>query len=673
MFFNMAKNNIKKSFKDYTIYFLTLSFAVCIFYAFNSIGSQKAMASLSDSAKSVMLVLNNLTSALSVFVSIILGALIIYANNFLIKRRKKELGIYMTLGMGKSKISKILVIETLMVGVISLIVGLIAGIIISQGLSVLTAKMFGGMITKLTFVISGAAIIKTIIYFGIIFVLVMIFNTVIVSKYKLIDLLTAVKKNEKIKIKNPILLFVIFIIGLAILISGYIVILKYGMEKSGAFTAAIGLGTVGTFLFFYGLAGFMVVITQKNKNRYLRGLNIFVTKQMNNKINTNFISMSLISLMLFVTIAALSTGVSFKGALEQSLEQNTPYDISAIVYDNGNMTQDQVKNYINELYGNDINNVKTFAVETNYLSNPVHIDSASGSFVQQYGNYITVDQYNKYREFKGESPVTLNDNETIITSNASSVLSKVNPILKDKSQITYNGHKYNVMGNKISQDIFEDSPATANTFTLVVPNSFVVANKNAINEGGAVLSINSNVIDPAKSEQVQASVMKNYSERSKENSKMTDKQLHDLPAYQFATHNSIKEESQGMTTVVLYIAIYLGIIFLITSSAVIALQQLVEASDSKERYDILRKIGATDKMINKAVLKQIVTAFTLPLILAVIDAGVAIKVVSKFIEAFGKSSIVGSSIITAGVIIVIYGGYMMATYFGFKNTIKENK
>ncbi|MGL4990069.1 MAG: ABC transporter permease [Sarcina sp.] len=673
MFFNMAKNNIKKSFKDYTIYFLTLSFAVCIFYAFNSIGSQTAMTQISEQGKEILSVMSNITGALSVFVSVILGALIIYANNFLIKRRKKELGIYMTLGMGKGKISRILVIETLMVGVISLVVGLIGGLVVSQGLSLLTAKLFGGEITKLAFVISYSAILKTIIYFGIIFLLVMIFNTVIVSKYKLIDLLTAGRKNEKIKIKNPVLLFVIFIIGVILLVSGYYTITKYGMEQMSMFSLALGLGTVGTFLFFYGLAGFFVVITQKNKNRYLRGLNIFVTKQMNSKINTNFVSMSLISLMLFVTISALSTGVSFKSSLEASLSKATPYDISTSVYDNGNLTNKQVEDYVQKIYNIPQNELKTVVLESNYIDKSLSIDSASGSFTTQYGaSYMTLSNYNKYREFYGEAPITLNDNQVILTSNTSNV-DKLNKVLESSTQLSYNGHKYTVANSKVSEDTFEDATAPVNQLTIIVPDNFVQVNKAALGDDTPSITINSNVINKADSDKIQTQIINNYDAATKAAQKLTKEQRENAPTYMISTQNSIKEQSQGMTTVVLYITIYLGVIFLITSSAIIALQQLVEATDSKGRYDILRKIGATDKMINKAILKQIAIAFIMPLALAIVDAVVAINVVSKFIQNFGKSSIVGPSVITAVIIILIYGGYMLATYFGFKNTVKDNK
>ncbi|MGL4453491.1 MAG: FtsX-like permease family protein [Sarcina sp.] len=666
MFFNIARKNIQKSFKDYSIYFLTLSFAVCIFYAFNSIGSQSAMTKLSTNTADYMTAMNNITNVLSIFVSVILGALIIYANNFLIKRRKKELGIYTTLGMSKRKISSILVLETLMVGIVSLIVGLIVGLIVSQGLSVLTAHLFGGIITKMTFVISYSAIGKTILYFGIIFVLVMIFNTVIVSKYKLIDLLTAGKKNEKIKIKNPVLLLVIFIVGVALLVSGYAVIIKNGLDSMSALYTAIGLGFVGTFLFFYGLAGFMVVVSQKNKNRYLRGLNIFVTKQMNNKINTNFVSMALISLMLFVTISALSTGVSMKNAMTNSLKQNTPFTVTTSVYGGDESKNSQYVNLIeNTLYKGVNNDLDTIVYNMPYIEQSIYI-KGTNSECKQMASYITLNDYNKYLKLMGKPSVSLGDNEVIVTSNVSKVINSIAPIMKEKPNIEINGKSYSVKNSIVEQDVFENNISSSNYLTIVVPNNFV--DVNAPKDPSSSLVVASMIKKGANSQVVQKQIDENFNQYGKS----TQGQKINV-YFAVSTHDGMFEQSQGFTTIILFIAIYIGVIFLLTSSAIIALQQLVEATDSKERYDVLRKIGATNKMINKAIFKQVVTAFALPLVLAIVDSIVAIKAVSSFIEAFGKSGIVGASVITAGIIVIIYGGYMIATYFGFKNAVKENK
>lgn len=333
MYFKIALNNVRKSFKDYSIYFLTLTLGVCIFYAFNSIGDQKAFLELGKRQAEYINILQRLISGISVFISCVLGGLILYANNFLVKKRKKELGIYMTLGMGKNKISKILTYETALVGIISLVVGLGVGIIVSQGISAFASKLFEVSLSNYKFLLSTDAILKTVLYFGIIFILVMIFNTFVISKYKLIDMLTAAKKNEDIKIKNPILTAIIFFISLGLLGVAYKLVIKVGLDPTNSmFLGSIVLGVLGTLLLFFSLAGFVLYVLQRNKNVYLKGLNIFVLRQMNSKINTNFLSMTVICLMLFLTISTLATGLSFKNALEKGLENTTPFDASATYY-----------------------------------------------------------------------------------------------------------------------------------------------------------------------------------------------------------------------------------------------------------------------------------------------------------------------------------------------------
>lgn len=670
MFFNIAKNNLKKSFKDYTIYFLTLSFAVCVFYAFNSIDSQSAMATISESNKEYLEIISIATGVLSIFVSIILGALIIYANNFLVKRRKKELGIYMTLGMGRGKISRLLVLETLIVGILSLIVGLMAGLVVLQGLSALTTKLFGGIISKLGFVISYSAIIKTCIYFGIIFVLVMIFNTITVSKYKLIDLLTAGQKNEQIKVKNPIMLLIIFLVGTGLLICGYAIVLKHGLTKDGALYKAIAFGFIGTFLFFYGLAGFIVMIIQKNKNRYLKGLNIFTTKQMNNKINTTFVSMSLISLMLFVTISALSTGVSLKNAMSESVKSNTPFDVSVTVYParEQSLKASEVFKTINEVYPNYSKEFKSEIYNDYSMNIPAIIRSRSGENTQRYTNIMTITDYNKLLDLKGEKQVELDENSVLVIGNADRADEGIDSILEAGAKLIVDNKEYRIQNKKLLDQTLRNSQSATHIITFIVPNSFITEQNEELWRAPTMM-LNANVKNKLTATKIQAEFSEKM--RAYEDKLMKDSNNADNPIYLTYTRDYLVEASQGMTTIILYIAIYIGIIFLLTSSAVIALQQLVEATDSKERYDTLRKIGATDQMINKAISKQVSMAFVLPLIIAIIDSIIGIKAISRYIEMFGKVGIVNASILTAGIIVIIYGGYMIATYFGFKNAVRK--
>ena len=213
MLFKLSFRNMKKSFKDYAVYFLTLVLGVAIFYMFNSLDSQQAMLEVSQSTRQMIQLMIEMLGMISVFIAIVLGFLIVYANNFLVNRRKREFGIYMTLGMGRRQISSIILLETILVGILSLIVGIFIGVFASQFMSVLVAKLFQADMSEFTFVFSKNACIKTCIYFAVMYIAVIIFNTLTISRYKLINLLTAIKKNEKVKIKNPIISILVFIIS----------------------------------------------------------------------------------------------------------------------------------------------------------------------------------------------------------------------------------------------------------------------------------------------------------------------------------------------------------------------------------------------------------------------------------------------------------------------------
>ena len=295
MYSKIAGKNIKKSFKDYAIYFLTLTFAVCIFYCFNSLDSQMAVTNMNGIQKSYVEVMKNLMSGVSIFVSFILGGLIIYATNFLIKKRKKEFGIYMMLGMSKGKISFILLVETLIVGIISLIAGLLLGIILSQFLSVLTVKMFLVELSKFKFVISKESILKSIIYFGLMYLIVIIFNIIVVSKYKLIDLINSSKKSEKIRVRNKVVSLIVLILSIIILIVAYYFASITNLDFTDPrFIASIFLGVIGTLGFFFGLSSVLLLLLRKNENAYFNKLNTFTIRQITSKFNTNFISMTVI-------------------------------------------------------------------------------------------------------------------------------------------------------------------------------------------------------------------------------------------------------------------------------------------------------------------------------------------------------------------------------------------
>ncbi|EPB8161606.1 FtsX-like permease family protein [Clostridium perfringens] len=676
MYFKIALNNVRKSFKDYSIYFLTLTLGVCIFYAFNSIGDQKAFLEFGKRQAEYIKVLQGLISGISVFISCVLGGLILYANNFLVKKRKKELGIYMTLGMGKNKISKILTYETALVGIISLVVGLGVGIIVSQGISAFAAKLFEVSLSNYKFLLSTDAILKTILYFGIIFILVMLFNTFVISKYKLIDMLTAAKKNEDIKIKNPILTAIIFFISLGLLGVAYKLVIKVGLDPTNSmFLVSIVLGVLGTLLLFFSLAGFVLYVLQKNKNVYLKGLNIFVLRQMNSKINTNFLSMTVICLMLFLTISTLSTGLSFKNALEKGLEATTPFDASATYYVDEESKIKTAEESIKEL-GFKFNPEDKIVSYNEYKLEKTNLESllnknAEGknkkeiveAMTYKGTNAISISSYNDIRALSGEKSVSLANNEVLISSNLGEVENTLKNILKNNEKIEIDGKEYKVANNaligeeKVIKEAFESTGMTNNFFTLIVPDNIVSNLKPIANKINLNFPKNSN-----EEERVQK-LFNEYRDGVVDSSK-----------YGFVngyTKARIYEDNNGMTNIVLFIGIYLGVIFLISSTAVLAIQQLSEASDSIDRYKSLRRIGVSQKMINKSIFTQVSIYFGLPLVVALVHSVVAIKVVNGFLIMFNRPDIGGSSLVTALIMVIVYGGYFYATYTGYKSTVKN--
>ena len=202
MFSKLALRNVLRSLKDYSVYFITITFGVCIFYIFNSMESQTVMSFLGGKASAYVTAFLGIIDVISVFVSVVLAFLILYANPFLIRRRKKELGTYLLLGLPQGRVAGLLFLETLLIGLLALGVGLALGLFLSQFISIFTAGLFSITMQEFYFVFSARALGKTFLYFGVIFLVVMAFNSLSVSRCKLITLLQADRTNQDLKLKS---------------------------------------------------------------------------------------------------------------------------------------------------------------------------------------------------------------------------------------------------------------------------------------------------------------------------------------------------------------------------------------------------------------------------------------------------------------------------------------
>ena len=671
MLSKIALKNIKKSFKDYSIYFLTLTFAVCIFYSFNSLDSQMAIAKMNAVQTGYVEVMKNLMAGVSIFVSVILGALIIYATNFLIKKRKKEFGIYMMLGMGKWKISKILIIETLFVGAISLIAGLLLGIFLSQGLSLLTVKMFLVELSQYKFVISWKAIGRSILYFGLIYLVVIIFNTLVISKYKLIDLINSSRKSEKITVRSAGLSFTILIASIVILVVAYYLASVTNLDFNDyRFLTSIFLGIIGTLGFFFGASSVLLLILKKSDNLYYNNLNTFTIRQITNKFNTNFISMAVICLMLFVTIGILTTGLSMKKSFEGITKKFTPYDLSCSLNKDNEESNIPIEEALAKYHIILDENTEYITMNTYMIDFSIkdllgkYTDTGSELInfnpVFEKAQVISVTDFNKNRKLLGKKELQLNNDEIYLASNSESMIPTIERFLKENNEIIIDGKSYYIKEKKVLDDSLGTTGASNNIFSFIVPDDFC----NNLTADSEYININYVGAGKERKKEEVAKILEGY---------MTIEPgvIGDDIKLLAMSREIAYDSSVGMSTIILFVAIYIGIVFLLSSAVVLAIQQLAQCNDSMERYEVLRKIGASRRQINKSILVEVLTFFIMPLSLAIIHSIVGINIVEEYLQNFGNYDILISSLITALIFVIVYGGYFYATYIGYRNAIDD--
>ena len=684
MLFKISLKNIRKSLKDYTVYFFTLILGVAIFYVFNAIDSQSVMLDVRANVMDIIKLMNDILSGVSVFVSCILGFLIIYASRFLIKRRNKEFGIYLTLGMSKRKISVILFFETLLIGIVSLVAGLVIGTILSQFMSVIVANMFDADMTKFKFIFSMKACVKTLIYFAIMYVLVMIFNTFSISRCKLIDLLNAGKKTEKVTMKNPVVCTIVFVIGVGILSYAYWMVTR-GVKSINIINKIgipIALGCVATFLIFWSVSGFMIRIFTSIKSVYYKGVNSFVLRQFCSKINTTVFSTTVICIMLFITISVLSAALSMKDSLSKDLDSMCPVDVQLAKYSydamseayatsqnmnekDREMLEDSKLSIIETLNNSGFDAQKYFkdVVEYNIYNTGLTVKDTIGDINTDDYQFMadtimpvmTIGDYNSVARLYGNSTYELNDDEYIIVADYKNMVMIRNQALKKGITLSVNGKEYKPRYNECKDGFVQIGVQNMNDGILVVPDNAVKPQQ--VRNMGLSADYRADTKEERYSIETQLdNLMKNISFKKS-----------------FISWNSrieLAESSVGLGALVTFIALYLGIIFLISSAAILALRELSDSADNKERYGMLRKLGADERMIDMALFKQIGIFFAFPLILALIHSVFGIKFINIILATMGMSSMAASIGLTLAFVAVIYGGYFLITYLCSRSIIR---
>lgn len=653
MYSKLALRNVKKSYRDFFIYFITLTFSVSLFYVFSSFGAQASIMNLSTSQGSMVEALIRIMNAMSYIVAVVFAFLILYANHFLIKRRHQELGVYTLLGMPKRYISRILIYETLYIGVFSLVSGLLLGLALSQITTLLSAKVLS-VSTQYHFVFSMSATLKTIVCFMIIFMVVMIFNGVILNKYKLIDLLRSKRQNETLKVRKTWVSVVVFILACVLIGFAYKLALK-PLELIRLLPLVLVTGALGTFMLFLSFSGFMLKFMQINQKRYNTGLNSFVFRQVSAKISSTYKMMAVITLMLLIAIGALATAFNLNYVLGNEVEKATGYDVSVVV--SGSEGNDYSSLF------EDVAGIKNHIAASIY---DLGIEAKDmGMTHELYGNqrilFMTQSDFNALRMHEGLEPIQLS-NQDVFFQKAPTAGLQIDDLLK-LDHINILDTSFKLQENRDGKSVRIANGSMIHGALFVVNDSHLpsLQSKMISNDAWNQNTFVYNIGVEGTQEDVVATI----------NQKLDGQSLGLY--HSIISSNEVIESMNGTELLFTYVGLYLGLVFLLSSVVVLALQQLSEASDNQARYRVLSKLGADSKLIKNSILKQISIYFFLPLIIALIHAYVGIKAMNVNLNLAGLApDTMMPALLTTIAIIVMYLIYFIITYSSSKAIILED-
>ena len=694
MFCKLAWGNVRKSARDFALYFITLVFGVSVFYAFNSITDQKAVLALEGQSGGLLEILGILISGVSVFVAVILAFLVVYADRFLIRRRKKEFAIYLTLGMQRGQLARLVALETGMIGAVSLAVGILLGLGLSQLLMQVTASFFGADVPGFTFVFSRDALVGTLACFLAIFAVTIVSNSGVVMRARLIDLLAASKANDEMRLRSIPLSFALFVVACALIAVSYWLLLKTGlMSLSPEFYAATVLVCAGTLLFFYSLSGFLLRAVQAFRPLYLRGLAMFTLRQLNARVNSTFLSMAVICMTLFLALTSVCGGIGICNTLQENIERTTSYDATVSTFwgnpggtdEGGNditLYDSTYGSYAREvdfdmarglkesgaLLGEDSwDDAVARTVQVDYLSSTTlayeTLDAladqklasrAEGLLSSDWGAspllYVSLSQYNAALELAGREPLSLEADECALASDSDITIAWLRDVADANVTLNVEGAPLHVIGD-VQEACVETASIPLQSGALIVPDEVL---PEGLMPYRSILDVDFADENPDAERQFTelcASIQDSV-------------EPHTWPVSSSLSRDEVWEQNMGLTAIVGYLAVYIGFILVVASAAILAIQQLSGASDNAERYALLSKLGASAKQITTSVLVQVAVCFAFPLALALAHTACAFQVVADVVSAFGHLDITAAAGMTAFAFLALYGLYFALTCAG---------
>ena len=716
MLCKLAWGNVRRAGRDYLVYLLTLTLGVTVFYAFNTISMQVDIAGIDE--KGLAQVMGSMLGDLTYFLAGVMAFLMVYANNFIMKRRKKEFGLYQVLGMGRGRVATIMALETVIVSVVAFVAGIVLGVGLSQLMTFFTASLFKTQIANFHFFFSVHAFNLTLACMLVMFVLTLLLNLRAVRRTKLIELMGAERRNESIKTRNPWIAIAIFAVGVVLVGVAYYRLLRDGFpltatdsklqEAMNQFGITTAMVTVGTFALFWGLSGMLIKLLQSLRGVYWRGLNMFTVRQLAAKVNTVCFSMGVIAMLLFLAITSVTCGMSIANVMNENLERYNPADMSQTYVYYTPDTLDFYKESFNpseadrmvladstvDLYpawhgkgksadNNDETGKKVDIADVagehvqidSYLSYPLGGSDPSvtpsemcktmgeklpkafgGSNADMTGLSVTpASQYNKLRQMMGEEPVSIGRDQYVLTCDMGGELGDLyTKYMAGGHTLTLGGHELKPATDKSDKD----TAAIANSAMGSNPGTVVVADE---------------LLSQLNLQPYSSSLLVNYKQgmdttEADESIKYTvlDNLLVDgkEPGSwgTFITRSEMYAQAAQMNGLISYLAIYIGFVLVVACAAILSIQQLSNVADGSRSYRVLAQIGCDDRQIRHSVMAQQAVFFLFPLAVGLAHSFVALKVIIELVSIFGNMSIGGTVGLTCAIFLAAYGGYFLVTY-----------
>ena len=667
MLAKLAFGNMRKLLHDYAVYFLTLVLGVAVFYAFNTMSVQGDF--LRGDVGETLSQVGQILDGLTVFLAVILGFLMVYANNFLMRRRKKELGLYQVLGMRTGQVNVVLALETLLVAAVSFGVGIALGVLVSQVLLFVTARMFATTVQHFSFFFSTDAFMLTLACFGVIFVVMMLFNWITLRRVRLIDLMSSARQNEKQFVRRLPLSIVLTAAGLVLMGVAYWRLIRDGfpMDNSmqGGFIITTIMVAVGTFVFFYGLAGTLTALLTHMRGFYWRDLHMFTTRQIASRVNTTALSMGVIALILFLAMTAMTTGMSICNTLNAMVEKGTPYSASISV-----LPTDPVADPIDleaevAKVGIDLSAVGSHAT-VRIAVIPSELEGATSTFQRiseltgetipkgfehaMVGEVVSLSDYNAARALLGMEPVSLADGQYLLLCNMDQVEPFVNGGLEKGFSVTVGDVTLTPARATVIDDasaVLQDNGLGANPGTFVVADD-LAASLPTYQQGIDVMYAGPTEEGDAALKGLEERLSDSLGERS--------------ALTTVDTVTSVLADGTTTTGLISYMAIYIGFVLVIACAAILAIQQLSNASDSAGSYRTLSELGCSERLIFGSLRAQVAIAFALPLAVGLAHSLCAISVLNELVSAFGYSDALDGMTLGLVLFALVYGGYLALTY-----------